>query len=44
MQSDLAATTTVFPSDEAGKVFLKRQGRGDARREINADENAEYDE
>ena len=30
MQSDLAATTTVFPSDEAGKVFLKSQGRGDA--------------
>src|SRR3990172_8059003 len=31
-------------SDEAAKVFLKSQGRGDAWREILADENAEYDE
>ncbi len=44
MGAELGATTTVFPSDEAVKVFLKSQGRGDAWREILADKNAEYDE
>lgn len=44
MGAELGATTTVFPSDEAGKVFLKSQGRDDAWREIVADENAAYDE
>lgn len=44
MGAELGATTTVFPSDEASKVFLKSQGRDDAWREIVADENAAYDE
>jgi aconitate hydratase len=44
MGAELGATTTVFPSDEAVKVFLKGQERGDAWREILADANAEYDE
>ena len=44
MGAELGATATVFPSDEAVKVFLQTQGRSDAWREIRADENAEYDE
>ena len=44
MGAELGATATVFPSDEAVKVFLQSQGRGDAWREILADENAAYDE
>lgn len=44
MGAELGATATVFPSDEAVKVFLKSQGRVDAWREIVADENSVYDE
>ena len=44
MGAELGATATVFPSDEAVNVFLESQGRGDAWREILADENAAYDE
>jgi aconitate hydratase len=44
MGAELGATTTVFPSDKAVKVFLKSQGRVDVWREILADEDAEYDE
>jgi aconitate hydratase len=44
MGAELGATTTVFPADEAVKVFLKSQGREGAFREILADEDAEYDE
>ena len=44
MGAELGATATVFPSDEAVKVFLQSQGRSDVWREIRADENAEYDE
>jgi aconitate hydratase len=44
MGAELGATATVFPSDEAVKVFLQSQGRGDVWREILADENAAYDE
>ncbi len=44
MGAELGATATVFPSDEAVKVFLKSQGRVDAWREIVADENSAYDE
>ena len=44
MGAELGATATVFPSDEAVKLFLQRQGRGDAWQEILADENAPYDE
>jgi len=44
MGAELGATASVFPSDEAVKVFLTSQGRGDVWREIRADENAVYDE
>ena len=43
MGAELGATTTVFPSDSAVKMFLKKQGREKAWREILADEDAEYD-
>lgn len=44
MGAELGATTTVFPSDDAVRAFLKSQGREDAFREIIADDDAEYDE
>lgn len=44
MGAELGATTTVFPADEAVRRFLQNQGRGDAYREILADEDARYDE
>jgi aconitate hydratase len=44
MGTELGATTTVFPSDEMVRRFLRSQGRGDAWRPIAADEGAGYDE
>lgn len=44
MGTELGATTSVFPSDEITKQFLKAQGRGDCWVEIKADEDAVYDE
>jgi aconitate hydratase len=44
MGAELGATTSVFPSDEAVKTFLKKQGREAVWKEITADKNAEYDE
>jgi aconitate hydratase len=44
MGAELGATTTVFPSDQAVRVFLKSQGREQDWREILPDEDAEYDE
>ncbi len=44
MGTELGATTTVFPSDEEVKRFLKTQERADAWVELLADDNAEYDE
>ena len=44
MGAELGATTTVFPSDEAVRTFLKQQGRKDDWREIVADDGADYDE
>jgi aconitate hydratase len=44
MGAELGATTTVFPSDEMIKKFLKQQERADVWTEILADEGAEYDE
>ncbi len=44
MGAELGATTTVFPSDEAVKRFLEREGRGDAWSELVADAGAAYDE
>jgi aconitate hydratase len=44
MGTELGATTTVFPSDENTRAYLEAQERGDAWRELNADEGAPYDE
>ena len=43
MGTELGATTTVFPSDDATRRFLEANGRGDAWREIVADPGATYD-
>lgn len=43
MGAELGATTTVFPSDNETKRFLKSQRREEDWRELKADENAEYD-
>ncbi len=44
MGAELGATTTVFPSDNAVRTFLKLQNREDVWTEIIADTSAEYDE
>jgi aconitate hydratase len=44
MGAELGATTTVFPSDDAVRRFLKTQGRESDWVEIVADPGAEYDE
>ncbi len=44
MGAELGATTTVFPSDEETKRFLKSQQREEDWTELLADENCEYDE
>jgi len=44
MGAELGATSSVFPSDDAVKTFLRRQGRAEAWKEITADEGAAYDE
>jgi aconitate hydratase len=44
MGTELGATTSIFPSDERTREYLEAQGRGEAWRELSADEGAEYDE
>lgn len=44
MGAELGATTSVFPSDEVTRAFLKAEGREDAYTEIFPDEDAVYDE
>ncbi|OHW61713.1 homoaconitase large subunit [Andreesenia angusta] len=44
MGAELGATTSIFPSDENTRAFLKAQGREDVFMELSADEGAEYDE
>ncbi len=44
MGAELGATTSVFPSDDITKAFLKAQGREEDWVELKADENAVYDE
>jgi aconitate hydratase len=44
MGAELGATTTVFPSGEAARRFLKSQGRGGDWVGFAADEDADYDE
>ena len=43
MGTELGATTSVFPSDELTRDFLRREGREADWREILADQGAEYD-
>ncbi len=43
MGAELGATTTVFPSDEITREFLKSQGREHDWIELQADEGAKYD-
>jgi aconitate hydratase len=43
MGAELGATTTVFPSDDAARAFLIRNGRGEAFTEIVSDSDARYD-
>ncbi|QDG51742.1 aconitate hydratase [Persicimonas caeni] len=43
MGTELGATSTVFPSDEEVRRFLRRQGREDDWTELVADADAEYD-
>jgi len=42
MGAELGATTSVFPSDERTRAFLKAQGRGDVWRPLEADPDAQY--
>ena len=44
MGAELGATTSIFPSDEITKAFLKAQGREKDWVELCADEDAVYDE
>jgi len=44
MGTELGATTTVFPSDEITRKFLKSQGRENDWKELKADGGAVYDE
>ncbi len=44
MGAELGATTSIFPSDETTREFLKAQGREEDYVELKADEDAVYDE
>ncbi len=44
MGAELGATTSIFPSDEITRAFLKAQDREADFVELSADENAQYDE
>ncbi|NLM11864.1 MAG: aconitate hydratase [Clostridiaceae bacterium] len=44
MGTETGCTTSIFPSDEITRAFLKSQGREDQWIELLPDENAEYDE
>ena len=44
MGAELGATTSIFPSDETTREFLKAQGREEDYIELKADEDAVYDE
>jgi homoaconitase/3-isopropylmalate dehydratase large subunit len=43
MGAELGATTSLFPSDEVTRAFLKAQGRAKAWRELQPDADARYD-
>ncbi len=44
MGAELGATTSIFPSDEITRQFLKAQGREEVWTPLSADEDAVYDE
>ena len=44
MGAELGASTSIFPSDEVTRAFLKAQGREKDYVPLETDENAEYDE
>lgn len=44
MGAELGATTSIFPSDEITREFLKAQDREDDYKPLSADADAEYDE
>lgn len=44
MGAELGATTSIFPSDETTKAFLKAEGREEDWVELKADDDAVYDE
>jgi aconitate hydratase len=44
MGTETGATTSIFPSDEVTKVFLRGQGREDQWIELKADDGARYNE
>ncbi|MBQ4146331.1 MAG: aconitate hydratase [Clostridia bacterium] len=44
MGAELGATTSIFPSDETTRQFLKAQGREEDYTELSADADAIYDE
>jgi aconitate hydratase len=44
MGAELGASTSIFPSDEVTREFLKAQGREKDYVPLESDENAEYDE
>ena len=44
MGAEMGATTSIFPSDEQTKRYLKAQGRESAYRAMRADPTAAYDE
>ena len=44
MGAELGATTSIFPSDETTRAFLKAQGREDHWQPLAADPDASYDE
>jgi len=44
MGAELGATTSIFPSDETTREFLKAQGREEDYKPLSADSDAVYDE
>lgn len=44
MGAELGATTSIFPSDEITKEFLKAQNREEAWTALSSDDDAQYDE
>jgi aconitate hydratase len=44
MGAEMGATSSIFPSDERTREYLEAQGRGQAWRDLSADDGASYDE